>query len=81
MLTAHSKNSVALPLEKQVYYEVTESDNGFGIAVKDGEGKEVLPELKDITRDLKKIEKFVLLCNKLNLSKTHFYDAVEDFIG
>lgn len=81
MLTAQSKEVATLPSEKQIYYELTESGGRFGIAAKNKEGKEVIPALKDITRDRKRIERFVDLCNRLNLSITHLYDAVEDFIG
>lgn len=41
----------------------------------------VIAHVSDITSNGSKISELAELCNSLNLSPTHLYDVVEDFIG
>lgn len=79
--SATEKSKADLPMESNIYYEVTESGGAFGVAIKDRESKEVVFSIEDIARSLCDIERFVSLCNRLGLSRIHFLDAVDDFIG
>ena len=67
--------------DSSIYYEVTEGSGGYGIAIKTRENGESLFSLEDITASSRDIEGFVALCNRLQLSRIHFLDAVDDFIG
>ena len=75
------KDKAYLPSCSSVYYEVTENGSGFGVAVKDPESNKTVFYVEDITRSRSDVESFVALCNRLGLSRIHFLDAVDDFIG
>jgi len=48
----------------------------YGIVVSE-KGK-TLFEIHDVTTSEKEIEKFCLLCNRLELDPIHIYEAIED---
>ena len=57
----------------------------FGIAVYSGsdidDTSNVVLTISDITSDKAKLKSFVELCNRLELSLIHIFEAVDDFIA
>ena len=57
----------------------------FGIAVYSGPDiddiSNVVLTISDITSDKAKLKSFVELCNRLELSLIHIFDAVDDFLA
>lgn len=67
--------------KSSIYYEVTEGGGGFGVAIKDSQSGATVFSVADVTRSRSDVESFVALCNRLGLSRIHFLDAIDDFIG
>ena len=51
----------------------------YGVKVKDKTGR-LLGLVEDVSTDKMRVNALVMLCNELQLSSMHFYDAINDFI-
>lgn len=51
----------------------------YGVKVKDKTGY-LLGIVEDVSTDKMRVNALVMLCNELQLSPLHFYDAINDFI-